>query len=549
MAEHGFQPGPLLDHVYTAEVTSAYQIFYDQDDSFDLLFELRYPKLADNEPRPAYLTKLTTFHDHAADDPMVTAVQDAEDITIILSRLTEVCNMPEPGAPTSFRPIDLATALTILNRGLERFNTTIGAAAKPHSAQVGQDRLFMNGLIVRSGMDVHGTLALAEPPTLATERDGQPDRSPIEPFDTTGIPEALAERAGAIADQASSLALDIFDEEFVTLIRRFTAACARHRDCPFGRGRLELWASGLVYAVAQLNEIPGGWGRLGMDATDLTDLLPGGHSTITTKARELRQLLGLERYGFNDQYRHSSATIDLSSLAGLVAGSGLSGAALGAFGLGDFDATYGHHGGPGSQTALRPTGIELAGDVGDDACFVLHVSLMGSKPAIWRRLRLPVGATFAQLHEALQLAIGWYDCHLHSFEIDGYRIGPRFDDGFGSGHDADEETTTLADVLTPGGRLLYIYDFGDNWEHGIIVEELQLDGASQDHGPWAVLGGAMAGPPEDCGGVWGYRELLEARRNRRHPRRSELADFLPPGFDPAYFDLYTINQAVRNRRW
>ncbi len=549
LAEHGFQPGPLLGHFHTAEVISAYQIFYDHDDSFDLLFELRYPKPADGEPRPAYLTKLTTFHDHAADDPMVTAVQGADDITVILSRLTEVCNMPEPGAPTSYRPIDLATALTTLNRGLERFSTTVGAAAEPSGARVGSERLFMGGLIVRSGVDVDGTVALAEPPALNADRDGQADRSSSEPFNATGVPGALVERAGAIADEASCLAVDIFDEEFVTLVRRFTAACARHRDCPFGRGRLELWASGVVYAVAQLNEIPGGWGRLGMDATDLTDLLSGAHSTITAKARQLRQLLGLERYGFNDEYRHSSATIDLSSLAGLFAGSGLSGAALGALGRGGFDVGYGHHGGPGSLTAVGPTGIELEGDVGGDACFVLYVSLMGSKPAIWRRLRLPVGATFAQLHEALQLAFDWYDCHLHNFEIDGYRIGPRFDDGFGSGHDADEETTTLADVLTPGGQLMYLYDFGDNWEHGIIVEELQLDGASQEHGPWAVLGGAMAGPPEDCGGVWGYRELLEARRNRHHPRRSELADFLPPGFDPAYFDLYTINQAVRNRRW
>jgi hypothetical protein len=354
-----------------------------------------------------------------------------------------------------------------------------------------------------------------------------------EPFDGSGVPPDLADRATDIAELAAAAAADLFDDEFVTLVRRATADAARHPDRTLGRGRTDIWASGVVYAVAQINEIPGGWHGLALPADVLTDRLAGAPSTIAAKAREIRRLLGVEdrqRFGPTGRgpirrYVHSASVVS--------------------FGLALETVFDGLSDGIDHQIGLEPgKGIDSGIDHG---CFVLRAALADIRPEIWRRLRVPVDTTFAQLHELLQLTFGWTDSHLHQFDIDSVTIGPDRDVGFGDGPDADEDETELADLLVPGSELVYTYDFGDDWRHRIVVEELQLDGDDREHGPWALLGGAMAGPPEDCGGPWGYRELLKARTNRSHPRRGELADFLPPGFDPKRFDLTTLNGFVQRQ--
>jgi hypothetical protein len=661
-------------------VTAGYLITYQHGDAVELLFELRYPNLADNEPHPAYMVNLATL-----DGPVATAVNGAEDIGDLLQTLATLeRSIDRAGPQIHHEPVELADALATLDAGLTRFNTTMGAAADALGAAVGTQRLFMGGLLRRAPVDPreHGrvlrpgsvnvddqqravlvgqlinwvetvrpdlssaaaeavpqmidiaadraghprrwTSEVAEtclgwaslghcfelnPTTLAVLPDlvrlavawsrsdaeptepipgfltpaiveetldaldeieplyrhhtpatgtggavvagGRPDQM-FEPFDAAGIPDELRARTEAIVEEASFLALTVFDDEFVALVRQFAAACAREPECPFGRGRFDLWASGVVYAVAQLNDIPGGWGPLSMDAEELTDVLPGARSTIVAKARDLRRLLGLERYDVGLEFVHSRSDALFFDSSGSLAPTtshlgiepDLDDPGFGGFGIG---------GGSGRPVAVRPTGVSAGGPTasrpGAEACFVLYVSLVGSKPAIWRRLRVPVDASFADLHRVLQLAFGWLDYHLHDFDIDGYRVGSRMEADFGLECDADEATITVGELLSPGDQVLYTYDYGDSWEHGIVVEELQLDGASREHGPWAVLGGAMAGPPEDCGGVWGYRELLEARKDRRHPRHAEIADWLPIGYDPRRFDLYTVNQTVRKHRW
>ncbi len=674
MAEHGFQPSGHMVHFDTAEVRTTYLITFQHGDAFELLFELGYPNLADDEPRPAYMVNLAIL-----DGPRATAVHGAEDIGDLLETLATLQRSIDPTGPRiHHETVEPADALATLDAGLMTFNTTMGAAADPEGAEVGNQRLFMGGLLRRAPDDSRGLGRVLRPGSVkvddqqravlvgqlidwietrrpdlssaaaqavpqmidvAADRAGHPRRwttevakaclgwaslghefelSPttlavlpelvglavawsrsdaeptepvpgflppaiveetlqaldeiepmyrrntpaarsggdapagstsdelFEPFDAAGIPEKLRARTGAIVEEASLLALTVFDDEFVTLVRRFTGDCARASECPFARGRFDLWASGVVYAVAQLNNIPGGWGPLSMDAKDLTDVLPGAHSTIVAKARDLRRLLGLERHEVDHEFLHSRSDLLFFGPPGVSAPM-MSHLGIDP-GVDEFESGAGFK----RSVAVRPTGVSVAGPAGSrpgaEACFVLYVSLVGSKPAIWRRLCVPVDASFADLHRVLQLAFGWLDYHLHDFDIDGYRIGARMEEEFGLDCDADEATTTLGQLLRPGDQVRYTYDYGDSWEHGIVVEELRLDGASREHGRWAVLDGAMAGPPEDCGGVWGYRELLEARRDRRHPRHAEIMEWLPAGYDPERFDLDTVNQAVRNLR-
>jgi hypothetical protein len=147
----------------------------------------------------------------------------------------------------------------------------------------------------------------------------------------------------------------------------------------------------------------------------------------------------------------------------------------------------------------------------------------------------------------IQAAFGWTDSHLHAFEVGGRRYS-RPDFGLSDFEDqfADEAQTRLGDVVSAtGGRLRYTYDFGDGWEHELVVEEiLPSDGVLHA----VCVAGRRAGPPEDCGGVWGYAELLDILADPGHPEHAERLDWLGYQPDPAAFDKDAINQALSDLR-
>jgi hypothetical protein len=178
-----------------------------------------------------------------------------------------------------------------------------------------------------------------------------------------------------------------------------------------------------------------------------------------------------------------------------------------------------------------------------DVVYQLKISLRGARPPIWRRLRLPAAATLGDVHNVIQAAFGWTDSHLHAFEAEGHHWSrPDFGLDEFEARFADEARARLCDVVpATGGRLRYTYDFGDGWEHEVVVEEiLPPDGV-----PHAVcVAGRRAGPPEDCGGVWGYGELLDILANPGHPEHAERLDWLGYQHDPAAFDKEAINQAL-----
>jgi Plasmid pRiA4b ORF-3-like protein/Domain of unknown function (DUF1841) len=174
-----------------------------------------------------------------------------------------------------------------------------------------------------------------------------------------------------------------------------------------------------------------------------------------------------------------------------------------------------------------------------DAVYQIKVSLRSIRPPIWRRLRLPAGTSLGELHGVLQVAFGWDDDHLHAFEVGKRRFGPQ---GRGLERVGDERGARLREAApAAGSRLRYIYDFGDSWEHDIVVEKiLPPDGV-----PHAVcVGGRRAAPPEDCGGVWGYAALCEILADPAHPEHAERLAWLGHPYDAAAFDKAAINDAL-----
>ena len=173
-----------------------------------------------------------------------------------------------------------------------------------------------------------------------------------------------------------------------------------------------------------------------------------------------------------------------------------------------------------------------------DTVHQLEVTLDDVEPPVWRRIEVPSSITLAGLHTVIQQAMGWQDHHLHQFEIGDKIYG--VDDGEGWGPPIlDEKRTRLGDVAPEGTAFSYQYDFGDSWEHSIQVSEVASPAGGASY-PRCVAG-ERACPPEDCGGAWGYTELLDALADPRHERHEELLDWVGGSFDPAKFDLEDVN--------
>ncbi len=182
----------------------------------------------------------------------------------------------------------------------------------------------------------------------------------------------------------------------------------------------------------------------------------------------------------------------------------------------------------------------------------LKVSLEGIKPLIWRRLQVPGSANLGWLHAVIQVAMGWTNSHLHrfvvgkqaysdaTFELDEFEDSPRV---------LDENKTAIHEIAPRAkSTFLYEYDFGDSWDHRITVEKT-LD-ADPAEGKFAqCLDGERACPPDDCGGVWGYADLLKIIRNPKDKEYESMMEWLGGKFDPEAFDRDKINKYLRKLKW
>lgn len=172
----------------------------------------------------------------------------------------------------------------------------------------------------------------------------------------------------------------------------------------------------------------------------------------------------------------------------------------------------------------------------------LKVTLVAIEPLIWRRVRVPSALTLRSVHEVIQRAMGWNDCHLHEFEVGGEQYGAADDE---LEEDVrDEGSVTLADVAPSGSRFRYTYDFGDGWEHVIEVEAVDTTG---EPGP-TCLAGERACPPEDCGGAPGYADLIAVLADPAHPDHEELRDWVGGAFDPEAVDVEDINRRLSTKK-
>jgi hypothetical protein len=174
--------------------------------------------------------------------------------------------------------------------------------------------------------------------------------------------------------------------------------------------------------------------------------------------------------------------------------------------------------------------------------YQLKVTLCDIEPPIWRRFQIAGDTNLAQLHRILQITMGWEDYHLHQFDVGGVQYGVPESDVFGSGL-KNEQTVALTEIALEGDTFHYEYDFGDAWEHEILVEAVP----SRDEGLQypRCEGGERACPPEDCGGSWGYENLLVALADTEHEDHEDLTEWIGGSFDAEAFDVDAINRSLQ----
>jgi hypothetical protein len=177
--------------------------------------------------------------------------------------------------------------------------------------------------------------------------------------------------------------------------------------------------------------------------------------------------------------------------------------------------------------------------------FQLQIVLKNSKPKIWRRIQVQSDVLLSDFHKMLQTTLGWTNSHLHQFIKDRkfYTLRLADDDMWDELDNTDYTGMRIRDLLQKEKeKIVYEYDFGDGWEHDIILEKV-LPNIETLEIP-ICTGGKMNCPPEDCGGIWGYFGLMEIIKQRQHPEYDSYIEWLGGEFDPVQFDTSTVNQLL-----
>ncbi len=182
--------------------------------------------------------------------------------------------------------------------------------------------------------------------------------------------------------------------------------------------------------------------------------------------------------------------------------------------------------------------------------YQIQIALRRFKPKIWRRILVTENLSLSDFHKIIQTSMGWTNSHLHHFIKDRTYYSPKMaeDDFWDDGYNVDYKKMIISDIMkSVKEKVIYEYDFGDSWEHDIILENI-LPFDSKLKYPLCTKG-KMSCPPEDCGGIWGYADMLEVLKNPKHKEYKELKEWIGEDYDPEYFDINEVNELLGEKNF
>lgn len=178
--------------------------------------------------------------------------------------------------------------------------------------------------------------------------------------------------------------------------------------------------------------------------------------------------------------------------------------------------------------------------------YQVHIGLMEAKPEIWRSILIPSDILLKNFHLVIQVAMGWHNSHQHQFVYQEVFYGEPDDEMWGDME--DYSNVKLSDLLKKEeDSLMYEYDFGDGWMHQVVLEKV-LTEPGVSHIPFCLKGKGNC-PPEDCGGFFGYANMLEILKDPEHDDYEEYADWVGDDFDPEYFNLEKTNTRLHRIKY
>ena len=180
--------------------------------------------------------------------------------------------------------------------------------------------------------------------------------------------------------------------------------------------------------------------------------------------------------------------------------------------------------------------------------YQIQISLSGVNPKIWRRILIQSDMVLSDFHKIIQTTMGWTNSHLHQFIKNEICYSERLPDDISWEEmgNVDYLNMKLLNLLEKEEeRILYEYDFGDGWKHELILEKI-LPGDNELEFP-TCLAGKMNCPPEDCGGIRGYSNLLEILKDLHHEEYDSYIVWLGGEFYPEYFDKDKVNRLLKTK--
>jgi hypothetical protein len=181
-------------------------------------------------------------------------------------------------------------------------------------------------------------------------------------------------------------------------------------------------------------------------------------------------------------------------------------------------------------------------DTATEQIATVRIELADTEPLIWREVEVATSISLKTLHAVIQAVFRWQSYHLWEFSLDKRRYGPPSDEDWGDEPLVDASKVRLADLLGPRRtKIDYLYDFGDSWEHRLIVSNVRA--ADPDSSYPRYVRGERNGPPEDCGGLPGFYDKLEAAADPRHLDHAEIKEWLGD-YEPDTIDEASIQRAL-----
>jgi Plasmid pRiA4b ORF-3-like protein len=180
--------------------------------------------------------------------------------------------------------------------------------------------------------------------------------------------------------------------------------------------------------------------------------------------------------------------------------------------------------------------------------YQLKITLLGMDAPIWRRIQVPSTVSLSSLHDVLQAVMGWTNSHLHQFEKGGKYWGVPDDDGFDDDIEViNESWVPVEEVLNAeGDSMVYVYDFGDDWRHEVVLEKIV---ASDTPTKPVCFAGERRCPPEDIGGPHGYQEFLEVIFQPGHEEFEHYREWAGNPVHAEEFDVKAVNDRLSRMRW